>query len=306
MLTAFWDKVKQQLEQWKLDHAVSPNYEYELRYVDAIKNDHPLTKYFEPGLPDVNDDLISVPYPKNRQLRYWAGDTPSMFKNLQSNPNGFTEDNVTYTFNSHGFRGEDLDVLAKYKVLIVGDSHTFGVGLDDTQTWTHQFKTILPIKTNVINLSIAGASMDYISRALLQSIDTIKPNVVIVCYTYDCRRETQMIATQGKITQINPTVPNQLPGDDESKDEFRSWFMTLNHHSNQYNFDKNREMVRLICYKAKVPLIESTVIDMLVIQKQMSKKLGYVDKARDGEHFGPNVHKRLAEQIYKKWTLIKN
>ena len=70
MLTAFWDKVKQQLEQWKLDHAVSPNYEYELRYVDAIKNDHPLTKYFEPGLPDVNDDLISVPYPKNRQLRY--------------------------------------------------------------------------------------------------------------------------------------------------------------------------------------------------------------------------------------------
>ena len=306
MLTAFWDKVKQQLEQWKLDDAVSPNYEYELRFVDAIKNNQPLTKHFQPGMPDVNDDLISVPYPKNRQLKYWAGDTPSMFKNLQSNPNGFTEDNVTYTFNSHGFRGEDLDVLAKYKVLIVGDSHTFGVGLDDTQTWTHQFKTILPIETNVINLSIAGASMDYISRALFQSIDTIKPNVVIVCYTYDCRRETQMIATQGKITQINPTVPNQLPGDDGSKDEFKSWFMTLNHHSNQYNFDKNREMVRLICYKAKVPLIESTVIDMLVIQKQMSKKLGYVDKARDGEHFGPNVHKRFAEQIYKKWTSIKN
>ena len=115
-----------------------------------------------------------------------------------------------------------------------------------------------------------------------------------------------MIATQGKITQINPTVPNQLPGDDEGKDEFKSWFMTLNHYSNQYNFDKNREMFKLICDKAKVPLIESTVIDMLVIQKQMTKKLGYVDKARDGEHFGPNVHKRFAEQIYKQWTLIKN
>ena len=305
MLKAFWETIQKQLEQWKQNHAVY-DYEYDLQYVEAIKNNTTLTKYFTAGMPDVNDDVISVPYPKSRQLRFWAGDTPKNFKAMDANPNGFTEDNVTYTFNAFGFRGEDVDVSAKYKVLVIGDSHTFGVGLDDKQTWTHQFKTLLPIENNLVNLSIAGASMDYISRALLQSIDTVKPDIVIVCYTYDCRRETQMIATQGKITQINPSVPDYVPGKDVDQEEFKSWFMTLNNHSNQYNFDKNREMVKLICHKANVPLIESTVLDMLVIQKDIAGKLGYLDKARDSEHFGPHVHKQFAKQIYEKWTLLKN
>ena len=65
-------------------------------------------------------------------------------------------------------------------------------------------------------------------------------------------------------------------------------------------------MVKLICHKANVPLIESTVLDMLVIQKDIAGKLGYLDKARDSEHFGPHVHKQFAKQIYDKWTSIKN
>ena len=88
MLKAFWETIQKQLEQWKQNHAVY-DYEYDLQYVEAIKNNTTLTKYFTAGMPDVNDDVISVPYPKSRQLRFWAGDTPKNFKAMDANPNGF-------------------------------------------------------------------------------------------------------------------------------------------------------------------------------------------------------------------------
>ena len=42
---------------------------------------------------------------------------------MDANPNGFTEDNVTYTFNALGFRGEDVDVSKNKSGFSIDDSN---------------------------------------------------------------------------------------------------------------------------------------------------------------------------------------
>jgi hypothetical protein len=320
MIKTFWHTIKDQLIQWKDDHLAPQaiNWKQFDDWDKTLATNKPLTKWFTRCLPNVDDDIIGIPYPKNRTLRFWGIDTPNAFKQVKDNPNGFSEDNVKYTFNQYGFRGDDPDLKTDYTILVAGCSHTFGVGLDDSKTWVQQFKDIIPkkvvikngIKTQrtfkIINISISGASNDYIARALLQCTDIIKPNCIIACYTYDARREAILLPHNGQVLQMTATVPDTLPGDDEIIDEYKGWFMTMHDESNHYNWDKNREIVKLLCRANNIDLIETHVGAMKRIQRSLYKELGFVDLARDAEHFGPHTHKKFAQEMMKQWISLQD
>mgnify|MGYP001337216316 CR=1 FL=1 len=258
-----------------------------------------LSKHWQNKILDM-DDIVIGSNPHSISLKWLGTDNEDTFNSLQ--PQGkhwkFTKDNVNYTLNSFGYRGDEPKAESDFTVLVLGDSHTFGCGLDDNDVWPEHFKRLLQQqypKCKIINLSVLGGSNDVMSRSLSCCFNIINPDCVIVCYTYPNRREA--IWDSGNIWQLNMTLPNGMKKSDH--DEFQSWFMTINEHTDYYNWMKNHKFIQAIC--KNTILIESQVSQMAIIQKQLGTTLQYNDVARDCKHFGPTVHLEFAKNLYNKF-----
>jgi hypothetical protein len=101
---------------------------------------------------------------------------------------------VNYKYNSRGFRDEewptDINEL-KQAVWCVGDSFTVGIGSPVEHTWVYQVGRQLNKKT--INVSMDGASNEWIARKVLQIQETISPDLIIIQWSYTHRREHEYI-----------------------------------------------------------------------------------------------------------------
>jgi len=93
---------------------------------------------------------------------------------------------VRYDFNSCGYRGEDFDPDARFRLVIVGESTCFGNGVAIEHIFaTHLKRHVaaalhLPLHTvNVINLSVGGSSSDYCARTILRQIPRFAVDLVV-------------------------------------------------------------------------------------------------------------------------------
>jgi hypothetical protein len=264
-----------------------------------------LSKWWYQGIPNIDDVMCGSRHPKSTRLEWFGMDNEEEFdkKSAPHNKWHYNKDNVRYSFNSLGYRGDEPDTESDFTVMIVGDSHGFGIGLDDEEVWAHQFKLLLRQQypnCKVINLSCPGGSNDWIGRTVSCAIDTLKPDCVIVCYTYANRREA--IWDAGLCIQLNTTIPDN-PVQSEYE-EFQSWFMTINEHTDRYNLMRNQYLVEKSCHSTL--LIESHVTQMQLTQRGLGTVLGYTDVARDCQHFGPKVHKEYARKMYQKFCTLQN
>ena len=297
------DTVKQQLI--KIKHRLQSEYLTDKPHDDMIAWSHKsdsvqLSKWWPEGIPNIDDVMHGAKHPKSTTLKWFGMDNEDAFDKVIK-PNArwhYKKDNVNYTFNSLGYRGDEPNQETDYTVLLVGDSHGFGVGLDDQEVWANQFKLLLQQQypnCKVINLSCPGGSNDWIARVIACSIDTIKPDCVVACYTYANRREA--IWDSGYLWQLNTTIPDN-PVQSEYE-EFQAWFMTINPHTDKYNMIKNHTLVKKSCHSTL--LLESHVTQMQQVQRSLGAIIKYPDVARDCKHFGPQVHKRFAKEMYQKF-----
>lgn len=93
---------------------------------------------------------------------------------------------IAYNFNSAGFRSEELDPNAEYRICLLGESAAVGVGVEFEQTVGQRFKSYLadalgksPSSVNLVNLAVDGASADYCVRMFLRQLDIIQPHLVL-------------------------------------------------------------------------------------------------------------------------------
>jgi hypothetical protein len=98
---------------------------------------------------------------------------------------------VTYNYNSRGFRDSEWpDSLEELKNAIwcFGDSFTFGTGSLVENTWP----MILQSKTNqrCINVSLDGASNDWICRKVLRVLEVVQPKNIIIHWSFVHRSES--------------------------------------------------------------------------------------------------------------------
>lgn len=114
-------------------------------------------------------------------------------ENYNLSPHPYYSKGFTYKFNKQGYRCDDFNLNDKYKILTIGCSVSFGLGLPIQETYPYIICNNLSKTTNCdiknYNLSVCGASMDYISRTLFQTIDIIKPNYVILFFPDKSRFE---------------------------------------------------------------------------------------------------------------------
>lgn len=97
---------------------------------------------------------------------------------------------VVYQYNSRGFRDSEWpDSMPQLQQAIwcIGDSFTVGIGSALEHTWPFLLKR--HVNSSLINVSMDGASNQWIARKASAVIESITPKAVVIHWSYTHRRE---------------------------------------------------------------------------------------------------------------------
>lgn len=134
------------------------------------------------------DPFLKGPFDSN----YYHGNLVK-YGNFYDPPEGYDKDNfLTWgkkvTRNKYGFRDSPITFpkpQGVFRVMVLGDSFTWGAGLGDDEMYTNLLDSMLnaffqPRKIEVVNCALAG-SPTITERDILRSLkDTVQPDLIIV------------------------------------------------------------------------------------------------------------------------------
>lgn len=87
----------------------------------------------------------------------------------------------TYTHNSSGYRGEEFhEKGTKIRVVAIGGSTTYGVGVNDNETWPYYLDSLLGDDYEVLNLAIPGhATIEHIIQTD-SYVGQLEPDIILI------------------------------------------------------------------------------------------------------------------------------
>lgn len=103
------------------------------------------------------------------------------YSGLDSKHNGYPY-SITYKYNSRGFRDTEWPADLTTPIWCIGDSFTAGIGCPLEHTWPY-------ILGNTINVSMDGASNQWISRKAVRVLEEIQPQVMVIQWSFITRGE---------------------------------------------------------------------------------------------------------------------
>ena len=244
-----------------------------------------------PGLPE---------RPRNTTVNWYGSDHKQNYLNYQPNP--YTADEISYTFNAQGFRCDEFTSADK-NILFLGCSITEGVGLPGEQVWArllwHQIQTATGLHIPYYNLGLQGCGFDSATRAVCVHEQMLKPDIIFALlppYRKEWRRYN--ISTGWRnITADNSSVFEKNP-----------WL--LEQCNIAYEYEKNFHILDLIGQKHQTLILWDTWdTDFPDIDEHygactgLYHSLGAVSKqkARDGKHPGAAWHKAYSDAVWKKY-----
>jgi hypothetical protein len=243
-------------------------------------------------------------------LTYWCStDTKENF--LAKNPNkSIIETEIEYKFNTFGYRCPNFNSTKEsIKVISIGCSNTFGVGLKQEDLFHERVCTFISNTSNkpVVNwnLSIPGISNDYILRMLLLSLEVLKPHFVIINFTFANRRE--YFGADGSMYRYTPISKEQV--EQRFKEIHQRIWDLSSDYDDTVNLYRNYKSIRLalknipflfsFCMKNQMGLIKDHIdLDKYVGEMEFWPQI--IDLARDGFHVGPKTHQLLSEKFITK------
>ena len=197
-----------------------------------------------------------------------------------------------------GYRCPSWDPMpeGKKNVIVLGCSHTYGVGHDDTH-WVAHLSKHNTQRLRYWNLGQPGASADKIVRILHGTQKLLDPKIIIVCWPLWSRRE-RLEAHPRSLTGNDECL--KMEDDETDKNNFLK---------NVYFVEKFAEANRcgtFHCFADES--YQDHIKDLNVLQDYTLRNCWpYWDKfdqrqlhmepslASDGEHYGAEHHKRFAE-----------
>ena len=96
---------------------------------------------------------------------------------------------VIYSYNSFGYRDEEWPADLINSIWCVGDSFTVGLGQPYDETWVKLIEKKTGKRT--INVSMNGASNDWIAKRVQSIIDNFNPRIILIQWSYVHRRENK-------------------------------------------------------------------------------------------------------------------
>tara|TARA_Y100000748_G_scaffold60039_1_gene48124 strand:+ start:212 stop:886 length:675 start_codon:yes stop_codon:yes gene_type:complete len=193
----------------------------------------------------------------------------------------------------------------KRNVLVLGCSHTWGVGLESNETWVHHLSQHRPERLRYWNLGQPGASADKIVRILYGTEKLLDPKIVIICWPIWTRRERLQ----------------KFPKDLHNADSLLAY---ENDETDEHNFLKNIFFVEKFAEKNNCKTFHcfaeqnyhSSIDDLQVLETYTIRNCWpYWDKfkqrvpynnpsyARDGIHYGVEHHQRFAKLFLERFAV---
>jgi hypothetical protein len=166
---------------------------------------------------------------------------------------------IEYQYNSRGFRDQEWPGTKQElrdAIWCVGDSFTVGIGSPLEHTWPYLLQQ--QTEYRVINISMDGASNNWISRRAVDIIKNINPTIMIVQWSYVERREQPNRHLDQAWAQMYAGVRDQTWPDNVSLENFNTLpehiqteLLTGHNHSQLWKCGLTDEQLRL-------PYINST------------------------------------------------
>ena len=204
--------------------------------------------------------------------------------------------NCVYTYNSLGFRGDE-PTKEGFKVMSIGCSHTEGVGLTDNETWSHQLCKL--INGIDLNFGFGGRSNDYVVRCLLTYFDLVKPDLVLIMYPNQDRREYYTEAGGIEPFAYNPW--GFLSETEQGVDIYKGLMTVTNNRENYINWYKNHLLVKYFLETKNCKWVWNGV-HLHTAPQEPNRFDGdyrnFVDFGSDGAHSGPKHNRIYAENLY--------
>ena len=204
----------------------------------------------------------------------------------------------TYTYNELGFRGDSIKKEG-FKIMSLGCSITEGVGVNDNETWSNQLCKLIPNGVNN-NFGMGGRSNDYISRCLLTYYDLIKPDLVLIMYTFPHRRE--IYTKEGGIEPFMPTHKwGYLDETDDGKKIQILKTELQNDNEDFINWYKNHQLIKLFLESKNCKWTwNGSFLNTEYTDKNRfdGNYIKFIDFGVDGGHPGPNHNKQYSKELY--------
>jgi hypothetical protein len=243
-----------------------------------------------------------------KPLKYWTPDTFELssykFKlkdriNKSYNTSGSDNSGLCiYTYNELGFRGDCIHKEG-FKIMSLGCSLTEGVGVNDSETWPAEFGNLIANSVN-LNFGTGGRSNDFISRCLLSYFELIKPDLVLIMYTYPTRKE---IFT--KDGGVEPYIPTSIWGYLEETEDGIKIQKNLTDIQNDFsdiqNWYKNHLLITNFLKANNTPFLWNGSFlntDYIDENRFDGDYATFIDFAVDGAHPGPKHNKEYSKKLY--------
>lgn len=220
----------------------------------------------------------------------WSGDTNGM-DCLQDcfDKEHFTsyKKQISYQYNSYGFRDKEWPADLTDVVWCLGDSFTVGIGQPFEETWPKVLEK--KIGRKCLNLGEDGCSNDTITQRVQEIYKLHKPQLIIVMWSFLHRRNVN-----GENVQFDK---NDF-GMDQDLHNFVKNYKIVNSIPvdvinlivpNAFHFD----------YKDHLPYVlkKNNIEDLLIFDQ--------LDYARDGNHFDIKTSESLCGLIDEKLKILK-
>lgn len=185
---------------------------------------------------------------------------------------------ITYRYNSHGFRCDEFD--DRPCALALGCSFTEGTGLPIEMTWPTYLSELLDI--HVWNLGSGGGTIDTVFRMLEYYIDKLHPRMIFILIPPQDRLEYCSIDNGYPILSINDMVRHP---------SFAKEWLTQTKNG-EYITRKTLLAIEKICDNFSVPVI--------LEGNEWQSISPYRDLARDLMHRGPVYQQRKARTFFNR------
>lgn len=266
----------------------------------------------ESGLERYHPTFHSIPkmWYCSQEMNWYPTDTQRRFEDNKGHPK-FGPDDIKYEFNSHGFRCEEFRLDARLRVMSIGCSYVFGVGLPSALTFggalCSRLERALGLETVHWNLGMPGCSNDFMSRLLYLAFPPLSPDVVLVHFTHTSRRDYK--AADGRPMFYHPSAVCRDRIESDVFSHFRALSSSADDEINTFrNYMGISAFLQRHRWLFSAPADDvlssegSSVVKMLGPYLNTERFCGLLrkhDTARDGLHPGPESHSDLADGYMK-------
>jgi len=201
---------------------------------------------------------------------------------------------IEYRYNSRGFRDQEWPNTAQElqsAVWCLGDSFTVGIGVPVEHTWAQCLERQLAQRC--INISLDGASNDWIARRGSEILSVIQPRSMVVHWSYVERRELDTV---------------------QADEERRHQSVYYTERENVENLRSNIAKIEAAAGSTQIihsvipgfsqyPATQKMIFDHLVPPSRLVEYFTVQDWARDHHHYDIKTANTFATKILELLTL---